>query len=84
MKYICLQSINGNSKFYSNCNEEESKMRVGEIIKHSEKVQYRILGFADNDYEARRILYPTVQDEEIAIANYIHEMAQKLYSVEEE
>lgn len=84
MKYICLQSLDKTSKFYSKCNEEESKMRVGEIIKHSEKVQYRILGFANTDYEARRILYPTVNDEQIAIANYIHEMAQRLYSVEEE
>jgi len=58
-------------------------MSVDEIIKHSEEVQYRILGFADTDEEARRILYPTVQDEQIAIANYIHEMAQKLYPVEE-
>lgn len=84
MKYICLQSVNSHHKHYSNCNEEESKMRVGEIIKHSEEVQYRILGFADTDYEARRILYPTVQDEEIAIANYIHEVVKKLYPVEEE
>lgn len=84
MKYICLQSVDGSSKFYSNCNEEESKMSVGDILKYSEEVQYRILGFTDTDEEARRILYPTVQDEQIAIANYIHEVAQKLYSVEEE
>ena len=84
MKYICLQSVDGSSKFYSNCNEEESKMSVDEIIKHSEEVQYRILGFADTDEEARRILYPTELDEQTAIANYIHEMAQRLYSVEEE
>jgi len=83
MKYICLQSLDKTSKFYSKCNEEESKMKVGDKLVFP-NVQYRILGFADNDYEARRILYPTVQDEEIAIANYIHEMAQKLYSVEEE
>lgn len=84
MKYICLQSLDKTSKFYSKCNEEESKMSVDEIIKHSEEVQYRILGFADTDYEARRILYPTVQDEEIAIANYINEVVKKLYPVEEE
>ena len=83
MKYICLQSVNSYHKHYSHCSKEESKMSVGEIIKHSEEVQYRILGFADTDEEARRILYPTVQDEQIAIANYIHEVAQKLYPVEE-
>jgi hypothetical protein len=64
------------------CSEEQSKLNVGDIIKYSEDVQYEILGFADSNETAVRILYPSTVDEQIAVANYIHELATKIYSTD--
>lgn len=76
MKYICLQSIDG--KFYSNCNEEESKMKVGDILKCSEDVQYEILGFANTNEEAQKILYPNEQDFTRALIDYLRNIQRIL------
>lgn len=82
-KLICLKSTDNSCRFYSTCsNEKELTMNVGDIINYPSGVSYEILGFVDNidDHEAaRRILYPSEVDEQIAIANYIHNMAQILY-----
>lgn len=82
-KLICLKSTDSYHRFYSICSDEkELAMSVGDIINYPSGVSYEILGFVDDindDEKARRILYPSVADENIALANYIHEIAQIIY-----
>jgi hypothetical protein len=83
MNFICLKSINSPHKHFTTCGEEHSKMKVGDIIKYSEDVQYEILGFAETTEQASKILYPTELDQKIAICNYIHEIGNIIFQGEQ-
>jgi len=81
-KLICLKSTDSSDRFYTFCSDEkELAMSVGDIIHYSSGISYEILGFVDanDDEKARRILYPSIADENIALANYIHDIAETLY-----
>ena len=80
-EYICLESSDGANRHYSS-NFDKVLSKVDEMIHYPSGISYKILGYADSSEEAVRILYPTVEEEKVAIANYIHGIAMKIYSTE--
>ena len=85
-KLVCLESENNSSqRFYSIHEDDEVlSMNIGEIIRYPSGASYKILGFVDDihdDEAARRILYPSEIDEQIALANYIHEISALLCGI---
>ena len=82
-KLVCFESENDpTQRFYSLHDDEEILSKnVGDIVRYPAGPSYRILGFVDdinNNEAARRILYPSELDEQIALANYVHEISASL------
>ena len=74
-EYICLESSDHKSKFYTMNNKSKTEY---EATLCQGKPEYHILGYANTEEEARRILYPTVEEEAKAIHDYILDIVEKM------
>jgi len=83
MKYICLEGIEEGNRFYTmNSNKPEpEKLADGTVA-------YRVLGYADTDEEARKILYgPEHNDpfnKAVRLTDYLMKMPLKQLGISEE
>lgn len=62
MKFVVLEGLKYNNKFYT----------MNTRIEDYEG--FNILGYADTDEDARRILYPSEEIEQLEILKYINKM----------
>lgn len=67
-KYVCLEGLEQHNRFYSTYTEEKdpTKLQDGTVV-------YKVLGYADTDVEARKILYGPNCDDPLEVALRIRE-----------
>ena len=70
MKFVVLRGREYNNTFYT-MNHEHPELLAGG------SVGCDILGYADTDEDARKIIYPTKEDETLAIVNYLRDVNNK-------
>ena len=70
-KFVCLEGIIQGNKFYTSNSEKDPRFSAkGELW-------YKIIGYADSSEEAVKILYPTKEEENRAIAQSVFDLIVK-------
>jgi len=72
--FVCLEGIQHGNRFFSRNSPgdgDPTKSAKGETW-------YRVLGYADTPEEARRILYPTQEEENAALLRYLRRTAAEM------
>lgn len=72
--YVCLEGLGHGNKFITTfqISDDPTKSAEGEIW-------YKILGYAPTHEQALRIIYPTKQDQDRALVDYVTETLCKMY-----
>lgn len=73
-KYVCLEGIEHGNRFYSLHTEGTDPTRSA-----SGEIWYRILGYANTDEEAQRIIYPRPGMAAAAIVAYMLTLAEQVH-----
>ena len=83
MKYVCLEGIKYGNRFFTSYdgNNDPAKLKDGTVA-------YTVLGFADTDIDARKILYGPACDEPfnvaVRLAQYMLTMPYEKMGIDED
>lgn len=78
-KYVALEGLANGNRFYTGYDPDKDPTKL-----HTGKVAYKVLGFADTDEEAQRLVGwgLSVESDRAFMANYLYESGHGFFSRE--